>query len=561
MKSVNVRVEPSEARESSPEELVHMIRDGVIGERNAIPGPFGLRPMIYADYVASGRGLESIESYIRDQVLAAYGNTHTETSFSGRETTALREAARRAIAKAVGATEAHAVVFAGAGATAAVDKLLRGMDFAADIAEGRPPVVFVGPYEHHSNDLPWRECGAQIERICLDADGRISLSHLEERLAAHPEDCRKIGAFSAASNVTGVLSDLPALARILHRHGADFACDFAAAAPYIDISLSLADDDPEARIDAAVFSPHKFIGGPGASGVLVAERRLFKNPKPGVIGGGTVSYVTESGHSYVRDIERREEGGTPNILGDIRAGAVVALKQSVGLGEIERRDAEILDRSLTRLRTEPAIDMLGPKDVPRLGILAFNIQAGEQALHYGFVVALLNDLFGIQARGGCSCAGPYGHQLLKISAEDAAAFEASVDQGTSLMRPGWVRLGFNYFFDQETVDYITDAILFVAKHGTRFLTEYRADPASGVWRHKDWSEPVSPREFNLRLHKSQTPSRRMADISTFMQEAAMMAEARALPSLKKRPVFAADVESLRWFWMPEDAAPSPGNRS
>lgn len=534
--------------------LIDRIRSDSLGDGMAIPGPYGPRPLVYADYVASGRALGFLERAILEKALPVYGNTHTETSYTGREITELREEARATIRQAVGAEHDHAVIFAGSGATGAIDRLVRGMDLTAEVAAGRPVVVFVGPYEHHSNDLPWRETGAVVERIALGPDGRIALDHLEERLAAHPEAALRIGAFSAASNVTGVKSDIAGLTRTLHRHGAVFVCDFAAAAPYMDMQIAPDPSAPDQTIDAIVFSPHKFIGGPGASGVLVARRTLFKSACPGVTGGGTVSYVTADHHTYVREIEHREEGGTPAILGDIRAGAVMALKQAVGAKEIETREAAIVEKVMAALSAEPGVDVLGPKDTGRVGIVSFNISAGGRGLHYNFVVALLNDLFGIQARGGCSCAGPYGHTLLDISEDRAHAYETAVAQCNSLLRPGWVRVGFNYFFDTATVDYVIAAVRFVARNGARFLADYEPDKENGPWRHRTAPSQARATLGAFWAAPGPVPQDEGAapDYAACLLKADQLAAARAMPDPEPVPVFDAEGEDLRWFWMPEE---------
>lgn len=542
---------------SSTNALIDQIRAGVIGEGRIIPGPFGPRPLVYADFIASGRSLDLIETFIRDNVLPTYGNTHTETSYTGRHTTTLREEARQIIADAVGATKAQAVIFTGNGATAAFDRLVRGMEIEQKVRAGDPPVVFVGPYEHHSNDLPWRDSGAIVERIFLNSAGQIDLDHLADRLNAHQHVTLKIGAFSAASNVTGVRSDLKVISKLLHQNNAIFICDFAAAAPYVDMQLSLDPHDPLARIDAIVYSSHKFIGGPGASGVLIVDKALFTSDRPSVTGGGTVSYVTADHHTYVRDIERREEAGTPGIIGDIRAGAVMALKEAVGSAAIEAHENMIIKTALERLSHMDDIDILGPKDADRIGVMSFNLSSNGQHLHYGFVVALLNDLFGIQARGGCSCAGPYAHELLHISNTSAASFEDIVSHGQSIMRPGWVRLGFNYFFDDETVHYIISAILFISENGLRFLSDYTVDASQGVWRHKyaTFDSPSSIKDFWT--HKIEAQTLDFQRLSTFLTVAADLAATRDVPIMKQNAIFDPECEGLRDFWMPHDVMQTP----
>lgn len=360
--------------------------------------------------------------------------------------------------------------FCGSGATAAVNKLVTAI---RGIAQKRP-TVFIGPYEHHSNDLPWREADVTLVRIPLDASGQLCLETLREALAASPADAPRIGSFSAASNVTGIKTDMRALGALLKAHDAWFLADYAAAGPYVPIDMATD------GIDAIFLSPHKFVGGPGASGVLVADKRLFAG-LPTMPGGGTVSYVTADHHRYVGDIERREEAGTPNVLGDIRAGLAFQLKADVGADAIAAAEQRMVARAMAAWRQNPAIEILGSSAAHRLAIFSFNIRVGDRLLHPNLVVALLNDLFGIQARGGCSCAGPYGHDLLHIDAERAQRYEALVAAGCSLFRPGWARLSFNFFFDEPLVDYIIAAVDFIGRRGADFLNLYSADQKSGRW--------------------------------------------------------------------------------
>ena len=322
--------------------LIDTIRSAVIGDDEAIVTPFGVRRVSYADYTASGRSLSFIEDFIRETVLPLYANTHTESSGTGLQTTRFREDARRIVREACGANERdHAVIFCGSGSTGAIATLIDclGLRLPAElddryalldrIPSSERPVVFIGPYEHHSNDLPWRESIADLVTVPEDHDGRIDRAALERSLQEHADRPLKIGSFSAASNVTGILSDVAALSSLLHRHGALSCWDYAAAAPYVEIEMTPG-DDALAALDAIVVSPHKFVGGPGTPGVLVARRELFGNRVPSVPGGGTVAYVNPTEHVYLDDIEQREEGGTPDIVGSIRAGLVFQLKRAVG---------------------------------------------------------------------------------------------------------------------------------------------------------------------------------------------------------------------------------------
>lgn len=562
--------------------IIETIRAAVIGDDEAVAGPFGVRRVTYADYTASGRSLSFIEDFLRDAVLPLYANTHSESSGTGRQTTRFREDARRLILEACGAdpTE-HALIFCGSGSTGAIDKLIDVMnlripadlddryELSARIPTEERPVVFIGPYEHHSNELPWRETIADVVRIPEDHDGRIDLEALEAALAAHADQPLKIGSFSAASNVTGILSDTRAISVLLHRHGALSFWDFAAAAPYVDIEMMPRRSGEDATLDTkdAVFiSPHKFIGGPGTPGILIACRDLFTNRVPAVPGGGTVEFVNPEEHVYLHDPERREEGGTPDIVGSIRAGLVFQLKQAVGTELIRDREESFTHRALHRWEENPAIEVLGSHDLPRLSIVSFVVRHSNRYLHHNFVVAVLDDLFGIQARGGCSCAGPYGHRLLGIDLEESHAFEREIARGCEGIKPGWVRVNFNYFISEQVFSYILDAVDLVATEGWRLLPWYRFEPASGMWRHVDGS-PEPPMElsgvryddgrFRAATHRHHEPE---SALGRYLVEARPLLDSLPPPPPPEDlagPV-GPDFETLRWFWLPGEIAERSG---
>ena len=559
--------------------LIRTIRTSVIGKDDVIDGPFGPRPVIYADYTASGRSLSFIEDYIRKVVLPLYANTHTESSGTGLQTTRFREEAREIIRRCAGATDEHAVVFCGSGATYAIAKLIGVMGlripsvleeahgWAASIPDGQRPVVFIGPYEHHSNELPWRESIADVVVIEEDSDGHISLEHLEEELVRYQSRPMRIGSFSAASNVTGILTDTAAVSSLLHQHGALSLWDFAAAAPYTHIEMGTSSGGNLAYKDAVFISPHKFIGGPGTPGVLVARKELFQNLVPETPGGGTVTYVSSVEHDYDLNIEHREEGGTPAIIGSIRAGLAFQLKEAVGVEEIHRREQSFVRRAIASWEANPNIDVLGSHEAERLSIVSFVVRHGSQHLHHNFVVALLNDLFGIQSRGGCSCAGPYGHRLLGIDLERSHEFEREISRGCEGIKPGWIRLSFNYFIDEETFQYIVDAVNLIASHGSGMLPEYQFEPDSGIWRHAGNrpNPPMSLQDISYDSGQMAFANRRQfktSQLDSYLQEALRRCEN---PQSSADPIAAPetnpDFEHLRWFPYPSDVAEPMGLRS
>ena len=479
------------------------LRQQIVGVDSTFETPFGERLMVYCDYTASGRCLRFVEAYLQS-LQRVYANTHTEDDITGRSMSQLLHEAEQAIKESVNAGPQGRIIACGTGATGAIDKLqqivgvtlppatrrnLGDMLDDSHLAETQP-VVFIGPYEHHSNELSWRQSLATTVQVRMDATGHVDLAHLEELLQdPRYQDRKLIGSFSAASNVTGIRSDVRKITSLLHKYNAIACFDYAACAPYVDIDMNPEPgfDGEDPSIDAIFISPHKFLGGPGSSGVLVFNERIYdRELPPSVSAGGTVDYVGMTDQDFITRIEEREKAGTPGVLQTLKAGLVFQLKDAVGVDVIHERELEFTERALSSWGENDNIEVLGnPDPGSRVGIISFNIRDGNgKYLHHKFLTVLLNDLFGIQSRAGCSCAGPYGHRLLEIDDETSEKYRSAVREGYCGLKPGWCRVGLHWVMDDAEANYVIDAVRFLAREGHAFLNLYDFNLETGTWSHK-----------------------------------------------------------------------------
>ncbi len=495
------------------------VRNAIIGRNFIFQTPYGMRLLTYADYTASGRSLKFIEQFLI-KIQREYANTHTEDDVTGRQMTEILHQAETIIKKAFNAEKNCKIIATGTGATGAISKfheiigirlppatrnlVLSILDNSSEenvidqnlrkkleLEINRlKPVVFIGPYEHHSNDIMWREAIAEVVTIQLTPDGYLDLKDLESQVSDQKYKKRlKIGSFSAASNVTGLKSPVYEIARIMHKYNALVCFDFAASAPYVKINMN---NDSDTFFDAIFISPHKFVGGPGSSGILVFNERVYNLAlSPTSAGGGTVDFVSSTTVDYSKDIETRERAGTPGVLQTIKAALVIDLKDAIGIDNIESKELEYSTRALKRLSKHSKIKVLGPIDPEnRIPIVSFMIKHGNKDLHPKFVTKLLNDLFGIQSRAGCMCSGPYGNLLLKIDEEQSQKFRKIGQQGKFGIRPGWCRVNFHYLFSEIEFKFICQAIEFIADYGYLFLREYSFNINSGVWTHLNFKDTL-----------------------------------------------------------------------
>lgn len=463
-------------------------RENIIGINFQHNTPFGQKEMIYADWIASGRLYRPIEDIISNKIGNYVANTHTESSTTGLMMTEAYHHAKNVIRKHVNATEDDIVINCGFGMTAAIVKLQRIMGLKVCgkllgkncLDKSERPVVFITHMEHHSNHTSWYETVADVEIIAHNSDLSINLNDLEEKLIKNKDRSLKIGSFTACSNVTGVYTPYHKMAKIMHKHGGICIVDFAASAPYKEINMH--PEDPEERLDAICFSPHKFLGGPGSAGILVFNKMLYENKSPDLPGGGTVEWTNPWGeYQYISDIEAREDGGTPGFMQCIRTALSILLKEKMNPKKIEQRENELLKICFNKIDKIENLHILADNVRNRLGVISFYIEN----VHYNLVVKLLSDMYGIQVRGGCACAGTYGHYLLDVSKEKSDIITSKISSGDLSDKPGWIRLSLHQCMtDKETV-FILDAIADIATNYKELGKYYIYDSKINEFYHKD----------------------------------------------------------------------------
>lgn len=463
-------------------DIIAELSDGLIGDGEPFTSPFGTQKLLYADYVASGRALRQVEEFVMTEVLPFYANSHTEASYCGGHMTRLRRESRAAIAEICGADEGFSTIFTGSGATAGLNRLVHLFGVPDAARAGGKPIVFIGPYEHHSNILPWRESGAELVEIPEAYDGGPDLAVLEKVLAETNPQRLKIGAFSLASNVTGIVTDADAVTALLKRYNALSVWDCAGSGPYLPIDMRAGTPFEK---DAVVVSPHKFLGGPGASGVMIVRKAAVSRQTPVFSGGGTVRFVSPWAHDYSEDIATREEAGTPNVVGDIRAALCFLVKQAIGQDFMEERHAELRQRALAVWRENPNIEILGnPNATHVLPIFSMRIRDAKSGghLHQQLFTRLLSDCYGIQARGGCACVGPYAHRLLDIDQPASDKIRAAILSGQEVEKPGWTRLNLSVLLSDEKADRLIRAVDELAGDPYPMVDFYRCDTATARFK-------------------------------------------------------------------------------
>ncbi|PIC11416.1 hypothetical protein B9Z55_029106 [Caenorhabditis nigoni] len=458
-------VEKSENSNNSSE-LLSWMRNDEIGNDAVMEGPFGPRKVVYCDYTASARSFSSIEQYIQSEVLPFYGNTHSSVTVTAEQTTLFMHEAKQEIRAMSGCGDQDSVIFTGSGSTCAVELLVHLLQSGAGNEE---VVVIHSIQEHHSNLLPWRKLAKEMRSVEELESGHVDLENLEavlKEVRKNHGDVRVIGAFCACSNLTGVLIDVQSVTKILKRYNAISIWDYASAAPYVPIAVN-----GETPLDALFFSGHKLPGGVSSPGVLIVKKYLIQATKPKRIGGGTVFFVNDSEEWFLKEVEHREEGGTADAVGAVRLAMAVKMKRAVGEETIKQLEEAISRRVFKSFNKTNNLVLLGPSTVEgRLPVFSFLIRNPNSNLffHHNYISVLLNDLFGIQTRAGCMCAGPYAQKLLELMKNYHENLQAEYSQ-QEFLRPGFTRISFPYFFTMQQVDDIVSAVEFVAEHASDFL--------------------------------------------------------------------------------------------
>lgn len=470
----------------------NQIRNNIVGQNLKIDD----QPVIYADWTASGRLYAPIEHYMTNVIGPWVANTHTESSDTGRAMTALYNDARLVIKSHVNASSDDVLICTGTGMTGAVNKLQRimGLKTTPSDPESPRPLVIITHMEHHSNQTSWHACHVDLEIVRRAPSGFPDLDHLEDILMANANRPLVVGSFSACSNVTGIKTPYHDMASLMHKYGGLCFVDFAASAPYVDIDMH--PEDESARLDAVLFSPHKFLGGPGSCGVLIFNADLYHLDVPDQPGGGTVTWTNPwGGHKYFDDIEIREDGGTPGFLQTIRAAFSIKLKDSMTTQAIHAQERVLTQAMFAKLNSIENLNLLEPEVSERLPIFSFWIDN----MHHNLVVRLLNDKYGIQSRGGCSCAGTYGHILLGVDQQTSETITCEIDHGDLTHKPGWIRISLHPTMTLQEVSEISEAVAQVAKQGAQWQDEYHFDAASGEWNHRSKVRASGPKFSDLVL--------------------------------------------------------------
>lgn len=478
------------------EQYFGLFRAQIVGIDHYFESPYGLKKIIYADWMASGRLYRPIEEKLLKEIGPYVANTHTETSITGAAITLGYHQARHIIKQHLNASDDDILITVGTGMSGAISKFHRILGLKVvenlkdytQVPDALRPVVFLSHMEHHSNQTSWLETIAKVEVVPCNDKGLICLDNFKELLLQYKDHPYKIAAITACSNVTGIKTDYHSIARLMHQNNGFCFVDFACSAPYVPIDMHPVDE--EAYLDAVTFSPHKFLGGPGSSGVLVFNKKLYKNLVPDNPGGGTVTYTNPWGeHQYIADIEVREDGGTPGFLQVIKAALAIKLKEQMGVDNILAREQQLNERIFDKLSKIGNLHLLAKEHTDRLGVFSFYMDGA----HYNLITKLLNDRFGIQTRGGCSCAGTYGHYLLNVNKQSSEVIKQKILEGCLMERPGWVRMSIHPTMTNEEIDYICDAIQQVSENFALWGEDYKYDELKNEFLHK--SNPSAEKEI------------------------------------------------------------------